>query len=77
MILRGEKKFIKIRLKPELRHQASRIERQTNWLVVRVTYYCEYNRKLLVRLAEFRRRIALEDGVKYQESLRNTISQSA
>jgi hypothetical protein len=40
MILQSDKKFIKIRLKPSLRGEAERIEKQENILVIRATYYC-------------------------------------
>ena len=50
MILSNDKKFIKIRLKPHLRQQAELIEKEENQLSLRATYYCEYNKKLLVFL---------------------------
>ena len=49
MILQGEKKMIKVRLKPEYRSQAKRIGLTNNVVFIRATYYCEYNKKLLVK----------------------------
>lgn len=48
MIMQGDRKFIKMRLRPELRPQAEQLEQKHNILVVRATYYCEYNRKIMV-----------------------------
>lgn len=45
-----DRKIIKIRLKPELRPSAEKIEKQQNSLIIRATYFCEYNKKMMVNL---------------------------
>lgn len=74
MILQNEKKIIKIRLKPEYRSQAEKIGQRKNVVFIRATYYCEYNKKLLVRHRICRKRINYKVGAAYPNSSRKAIS---
>ena len=74
MVLRGEKKLVRIRLKPEYRGQAEQIEARDNVASLRATYYCEYNKKLLVFGPLFRRPKQCEAGPLSQRSSSRPIS---
>jgi len=70
MILQGEKKIIKIRLKPEYRPQAEKVGLRNNVVFVRATYYCEYNKKLLVKQKIHRKHINCMAGAAFPNSSR-------
>jgi hypothetical protein len=73
MILQGEKKIVKIRLKPEYRSQAEKIGLRNNVVFTRATYYCEYNKKLLVKQKIHRKHTNCMGGAAFRNSLRKLI----
>jgi hypothetical protein len=58
MIMQGERKLIRLRCKPEARASLSMIETGDRRLIVRGSYYSEYNKKVMVALPTCRQRIA-------------------
>lgn len=56
--MQGERKVIKLRCRNEARASLAKIERGESKLIVRGSYYSEYNKKVMVRSAVCRPRIA-------------------
>ena len=78
MVLRGDHKLVKIRLKPGLRSSARLIEGQINTIVLRASYHSEYNRKLLVPDGPLRTKTTSSaNGKTFPPSWRRRHSQSS
>lgn len=48
MIMQGERKLIRLRCKAEARASLSKIETGDRRLIIRGSYYSEYNKKVMV-----------------------------
>lgn len=74
MIMAEERKVIKMRCKSEYLSSIGGLERKSHALLVRASYFSEYNKKIMVSRVRLRPRMGSEAGVSFQGSSRKSNS---
>lgn len=72
MVMAEERKIIKMRCKTEYLPSIQGFERKSNILLLRASYFSEYNKKIMVIRVGFRPRMGLGGGVLFLNNCRKS-----